>query len=155
MFYSSLQLVFPTPLVLGHESSDTKVKVELWQTFHWVVYGRLGNGVNLVYSNQIPVGERSDLASIPRVFWWIPGFSPVGRNEKPAILHDYLYRNLFSNPALAGLRNHFHLDTKEQCRQFADDCLYYGMLACGENKFVAYTTYKAVRLFGTSRFNTP
>ena len=44
-----------------------------------------------IYPNiiiNIPVGYRTDFASIPRVFWSI--LPPVGRYSKAAVVHDYL-----------------------------------------------------------------
>jgi hypothetical protein len=43
-------------------------------------------------SNQeirVPSGFRTDLASTPRLFWWI--FPPFGLYGKAAVLHDWLY----------------------------------------------------------------
>jgi len=40
----------------------------------------------------LPEGFRFDAASVPRLFWWIPGFSPVGVLMIPALIHDYAYR---------------------------------------------------------------
>lgn len=38
----------------------------------------------------VPIGQRTDFASIPRVFvWFVPRY---GRYTKAAILHDYLWR---------------------------------------------------------------
>src|SRR6266496_2328748 len=40
----------------------------------------------------VPAGQTTDFASVPRVFaWFIP---PYGRYTRPAILHDYLWRQL-------------------------------------------------------------
>lgn len=40
---------------------------------------------------EIPVGEKTDFASVPRIFvWFLPRY---GRYTKAAILHDYLWRN--------------------------------------------------------------
>src|ERR1019366_10638896 len=40
----------------------------------------------------LPVGMTSDLASIPRSCWSIPGFQPNGPIAPGALVHDGLYR---------------------------------------------------------------
>lgn len=37
----------------------------------------------------VPVGFKTDLASIPRFFWRV--LPPIGRYDKPAVIHDWLY----------------------------------------------------------------
>lgn len=37
----------------------------------------------------VPVGFRTDFASVPRVLWTM--FPPYGRYTKAAVVHDYLY----------------------------------------------------------------
>lgn len=39
----------------------------------------------------VPAGERTDLASIPRLLWVV--LPPVGREDPAAGLHDYLYQH--------------------------------------------------------------
>lgn len=38
----------------------------------------------------VPIDFITDLASIPKMFWWIIG-SPNGRYGKPSVIHDNLY----------------------------------------------------------------
>jgi hypothetical protein len=40
----------------------------------------------------VPAGFTTDLASVPRLFWSIPGFSPVGHLVYGAIVHDFGYQ---------------------------------------------------------------
>jgi len=40
---------------------------------------------------EVPSGFLTDYASIPSIFWNIPGFDPEGPAKFPAVLHDYLY----------------------------------------------------------------
>jgi hypothetical protein len=35
----------------------------------------------------IPAGTRTDLASVPRIFWWL--LAPFGAHEAAAVLHDW------------------------------------------------------------------
>lgn len=39
----------------------------------------------------VPKGFETDLASIPRLFWRV--LPPIGRYDKPAVIHDWLYRH--------------------------------------------------------------
>jgi hypothetical protein len=43
----------------------------------------------LIWNITIPKGFITDLASIPRLFWIV--FPPLGKWNRAAILHDYLY----------------------------------------------------------------
>lgn len=40
---------------------------------------------------RVPKGFKTDLASIPRVLWNV--LPPVGRYNKAAVVHDFLYQN--------------------------------------------------------------
>ncbi len=51
-------------------------------------YYTLRGGIEIV----IPRGFVMDLASIPRIFWWIPGLSPAGILQIPGLIHDYAYK---------------------------------------------------------------
>jgi hypothetical protein len=39
----------------------------------------------------VPAGFKTDLASIPRIFWRV--LPPVGKYDAAAVVHDYLYQN--------------------------------------------------------------
>lgn len=39
----------------------------------------------------VPAGFQTDYASIPRVFWRL--LPPVGRYDRAAVVHDFLYQN--------------------------------------------------------------
>lgn len=41
----------------------------------------------------IPAGYHTDLASIPRPLWWIPGFSPQELSLVAPTVHDWLYQH--------------------------------------------------------------
>jgi hypothetical protein len=38
----------------------------------------------------VPAGYRCDFASIPKLFWSF-GFTPLGRHQQAALMHDFLY----------------------------------------------------------------
>ena len=42
----------------------------------------------------IPAGTLTDLASIPRILWWIPGFACFELGIAGPLLHDAVYRGL-------------------------------------------------------------
>lgn len=42
------------------------------------------------FTLRVPRGFRFDGATIPRVFWCVPGFAPVGRHLWAALAHDRL-----------------------------------------------------------------
>ncbi len=81
----------------------------------------------------IPKNFKTDLASIPRMFW--PFLAPQYSGfVAPAILHDYLYR--CSNTS----------------RVYADEALYSALITEDVTAFTASKFFVAVRLFGRSHF---
>lgn len=79
---------------------------------------------------EVPVGFRTDLASIPRALRNLAAFDPNGRSRRPAVVHDWLY----AWQALGKDR--------------ADAFLRYAMVAEGVAHVDAETIYQAVHLFG-------
>ena len=49
------------------------------------------NGLNGGILINVPAGYRTDLASVPRLFWRV--FPPIGPYSRAAIIHDYFYTN--------------------------------------------------------------
>jgi hypothetical protein len=80
----------------------------------------------------VPVGFETDLASIPRILWWL--LPPHGTYGKAGVMHDYLYRK--------GLRT----------RKEADDLFYEAMGVLGVANWKRGIMYYAVRLFGSSSY---
>ena len=78
----------------------------------------------------IPKNFKTDLASIPRIFWSLiqPQYSAF---VAPEILHDYLYHCLNYGD-----------------RKWADDLFYAALVAQGNSEFIAISFYIAVRVFG-------
>jgi hypothetical protein len=58
----------------------------------WVVCEPWQHQVN-GFTLHVPAGFRTDLASIPRVLWWLPGFAPMELGVEAPIVHDLLYQN--------------------------------------------------------------
>jgi len=60
-------------------------KWELSEDWHY----KLPNGTPII----IQKGFIFDGASVPRVFWWLPGLSPTGILFIPGLIHDFAYAN--------------------------------------------------------------
>lgn len=86
----------------------------------------------------VPVGFRTDLASIPRLFRNLPFLDPDGLSRRPATTHDYLY----GSPAGRRLG-----------KAFADDFLYDALISEGVSKSAAAAFYAAVHYFGGSSWD--
>lgn len=83
----------------------------------------------------IPEAFNTDLASIPRIFWFLisPAYSEF---IAPSILHDYLYR--FPNG---------------YTRKNADDIFYDSLVGNGVSVITAYVMFLGVRMFGHRSFS--
>ena len=82
----------------------------------------------------VPVGQPTDFASIPRMFWTLVG-APTGRYSRAAALHDYLYRT-------RGIVT----------RREADDVLREAMGVCRVPRLTRWLVYWGVRLGGASSY---
>jgi hypothetical protein len=70
-------------------TQDSDVKVKEVDDNEWELLGALEYEGRQDHFT-VPIGQRTDFASIPRVFvWFVPRY---GRYTKAAILHDYLWR---------------------------------------------------------------
>ncbi len=78
----------------------------------------------------VPIGFRTNLASIPALVQAVPGYHANGLTRRPATLHDYLYST--------------HTHTKAD----ADLIFHAAMIADRVDPGVARACYEAVRLFG-------
>lgn len=79
---------------------------------------------------EVPVGFRTDLASIPRLFRNIPGLDPNGVSRRPAIIHDWLYAE------------------RSKGKPFADSFLRAALRAEGASPASVFAIYHAVHWFG-------
>lgn len=79
---------------------------------------------------EVPVGFRTDLASIPRLFRNIPFLDPNGLSRRPAIVHDWLYAE----------------QSMGKC--FADQFLRAALCAEGASPASVFAFYHAVHWFG-------
>jgi hypothetical protein len=74
------------------EFEDDGIHYVIWQMFTYLI-GMLGSGIAV----HVPVGYRTDLASVP---WWIRWLLPPnGKYGKAAVIHDYIcsYRTVNVN----------------------------------------------------------
>ena len=76
----------------------------------------------------VPAGFKTDLASVPRIFWSL--IPPFGRYDDAAVIHDWIYRT--------------HIHT----RATADATLLLGMKIKRVPFIERWTIYLAVRAFG-------
>lgn len=79
----------------------------------------------------VPEGFKTDLASIPRLFWSI--YPPFGKYIEASVIHDYLYRIKFP-------------------RRVADGIFRRIMREDGVSWFTRNMFYFAVRLFGWIKY---
>jgi Protein of unknown function (DUF1353) len=82
---------------------------------------------------QVPVGFRTDLASIPRLFRNLPFLDPDGLSRRPAVVHDFLYGSKLG---------------RRLGKPFADQFLRTALVAEGASPHVAAAFYYAVHWFG-------
>lgn len=93
------------------------------------VFGRL----------QTKTGDKTDLASVPRVFRGIPFLDPNGISRRGAAMHDQLYGTDWG---------------RRLGKAFADDFLYAALISDGASHWVAWTFWAAVHFFGASSWNS-
>jgi hypothetical protein len=147
-----LTVAFLDPLRLELHDTDAKIRAILLEPFRFSVT----TTSRLVRVVTVPAGFETDLASIPRPVWWLPGFSPFGRIEEPSVAHDYLYSTKFPGTAAAQIPGHGDILSMPYTvtRPLADAILSAGMAAKGENLVVRGLVYGAVRLGGASHWRT-
>lgn len=116
--------MFKTPLIVQADATPDI----------WIVYAPL------VWTNPtgditVPVGFKTDLASIPRLLRNIPNLDPCGLSRRAAVLHDYLYT------------------LKTVSKDQADSLLYQALRAESVDVLAAQAFYDAVHMFGFQAWN--
>jgi hypothetical protein len=94
---------------------------------HWTLeqdFEEVSKGLHIC----VPKGFRTDLASVPRIFWSI--IPPMGRYSQAAVIHDWLCEN----PSLVD-------------RKKADEIFYDLMIKYKTYKWKAKLMYYAVRFY--------
>lgn len=84
---------FETPFGLNVDGLDGHA---YFVTLTWIVY-RFGP-----HTLVIPPGFVFDGASVPRIFWCVPGFSPLGRHVWAALAHDWICEHPEELPRIIG-----------------------------------------------------
>jgi len=112
---------FVTPLTARKEDRRT------WTLTEDLVYRSLIEGVGEVI---VPAGFTTDLASTPRIMWFV--LPPDGSYTPAATLHDFLYRK------------------KHKSRTVSDKVFLEAMASLGTYPGVRHVIWGAVRLFGWS-----
>lgn len=84
----------------------------------------------------IPKGYEWDGATIPRWFWSIIGYYPMGAMAEPSVIHDWIYVN-------KGI-----LPNSTYTRSRCDKLFYKHMLKSGVTPHSALRMYRVVQLFG-------
>ena len=80
----------------------------------------------------VPEGAKSDFASIPRMFRWF--VSGTDKTRKPAVIHDYLYRNGIGTRKWAD--QVFRMAMKESRMGWKRHAVYYGVRVGGSFAWV-------------------
>lgn len=88
----------------------------------------------------IPKGFKTDLTSVPRIFWSI--IPPFGTYQEAALIHDCLYKN---KGIIKGIN-------KQLTRKESDEIFYQIMLQDNTKKIRAKIIFWAVRMFGWKYF---
>lgn len=123
---------FTTPLVAEFE--DDGIHYVIWQIFAYAI-GILNSGIMV----SVPVGYRTDLASVP---WWIRWLLPPnGKYGKAAVIHDYLctYRQVMVNGVGVYI-------TRAQC----DAIFFEAMTVLKVPAWQKYPMYLAVRAYANT-----
>lgn len=120
--------MFTTELVLAAEHAT-----DFWTVREPLVWS--ASDVPSTHDLIVPVGFKTDLASIPRALRNLPAFDPDGPSRRAAVAHDWLYW-------WQGLG-----------KEYADHFLHTAMLADGCDKIAADAFYEAVHWFGFGAWN--
>lgn len=72
-----------------HELSTRPGGRQQWELDSDFTFELRLNGFDSALKVTVPAGTKTDLASIPRIFWRI--FPPTGRYNRAAVVHDFLY----------------------------------------------------------------
>ena len=83
----------------------------------------------------IPKGFITDLASIPRALWWIPGLAPFEIGPSGPIAHDAIYQGLVGRDLGVDRRR-------------ADEILRVFCRCDGVGRIRSFVVWAAVRMFG-------
>lgn len=142
---------------LSYKTPSISNSIELWRLAGNIVSKGLWNDIdndsikhefvnNLTIT--VPVGFKTDLASIPRGMWWFVAPTDLAR---AAVIHDFLYT------ILEIYLQNFKVSkkVKKKYRKMCDEVLYSAMMDSQPrlSSLKMSLVYYAVRLFGGSHIN--
>lgn len=93
----------------------------------------------------VPIGFRTDFASVPRLFWSFIG--PTGLHTRAAVLHDWLY---VEAPLVKGTKPG---TLRRITREEADGLFLRVLREAGVSTWKSVTMHRAVRWFGRKVWN--
>jgi hypothetical protein len=104
----------------------------------------------------VPAGYRCDFATVPKIVWSF-GFTPLGRHQRAALLHDYIYdmHHALQKATLATDYARIPSWAWPMSRELADRIFLNQMRRDGVGWRSRWTMYLAVRLFGGLFWNKP
>lgn len=121
---------FRKPVIVEEPiGSDTK-----WTLHESFTYDFLKSGINCVIT--VPMGFKTDFASIPRIFWTI--LHPTGKGRGAAVIHDYLY----------SVRGLYDPSTAPLTRKESDRLFLAALKELDVSWVKRFTMWRAVRRFG-------
>ena len=107
-------------------------KPDWWEVYRPII-DNLSDGTAIV----IPAGYVTDFASVPPLLWSL--FPPIGKYNRAALIHDYLYDCQFRQKQLG----------ERIARKFADEqFLHFANLVNPKGRIKHFIMYKMIRLFG-------
>lgn len=117
----------------------TKFVLNKWWTVRFHNNGR-------TFGLKVPQGFECDLASIPRIIWWLISAHELG---SAPILHDYLYhRKGYVTLTERFKDNHVNIIDQPLTRKETDDLWSALMREQNVGPYQRFVSYWAVRLFG-------
>ena len=123
----------PIPLILSDDDEWTTLRPVSWYD---------PSGFVIV----VPSGYNTDLASIPRIVWWL--IAPFELSILAPILHDFVYEHKGNPPAPS-----ISPPGKSFTRKQADRLFLAVMRREGVSRFRRTLAYMAVRAFGWTYWN--
>lgn len=110
--------------------------------------------LGVVYRLEVPAGFVTDLASVPRVLWWL--YRPDGLYRAAVVVHDRLYRHAGSPPGFTMEGAGFEPGTPARLdRSGADEVMLGCSRAAGVSALDRHLMFLAVVLCGGSRWGAP
>ena len=132
---------FREPLILKFLDTNEEKRFEVVSNFTYYI-DKLGGNLEV----SIPIGFRTDFASVPRFFWRV--IPPIGLYGKAAVVHDYLCENKHAwQVSEQGSWSYYAVSRKEADKIFRD-----AMAVLGVGKVKRNIMFWGVRLYSIFSF---